>query len=332
MCSLNTLKVDFMAYPQLTFELRISFDPEFKRVKQTKTLLMEWLPARGIDEFVEGVMDGLDIDNEYTGPSQRDFYEELGGDLLPVSVYKYNLELLEDLKQQLLRDFPEGVTVAINSMQTSVWLEGWKESFKPIETDKFYIYPPWEKAIVPVGKMSIVVEPGMAFGTGQHATTQVVLKRLEKLLIAGAPLQNWRCMDVGTGTGILALAASKMGFRSVAGSDIDPDAVTAAQNNAELNQIKLPLWQGSCPVGGVTGQSEFQPPFEVVIANILFVVLQKIIPNLAAITKKDGLLILSGVLSEDAIEMTKLAKAEGLSLVDQGELDGWACLTFTKRT
>ena len=321
-----------MAYPQLTFELRISFDPEFKRVKQTKALLMEWLSARGIDEFVEGVMEGLDIDNEYTGPSQRDFYEELGGDLLPVSVYKYNRELLEDLKQQVLADFPEGVTVAINSMETSVWLEGWKESFKPIETDKFYIYPPWEKAIVPAGKISIVVEPGMAFGTGQHATTQVVLKRLEKLLIAGAPLQNWRCMDVGTGTGVLALAAIKMGFRSVAGSDIDPDAVTAAQNNAELNQIKLPLWQGSCPVGGVTGQLEFQPPFEVVIVNILFVVLQKIIPHLAAITKKDGLLILSGVLSEDAIEMTKLAKAERLSLVDQGELEGWACLTFTKST
>jgi ribosomal protein L11 methyltransferase len=79
-------------------------------------------------------------------------------------------------------------------------------------------------------------------------------------------------------------------------------------------------------------QLAFEPPFEVVLANILFVVLQKIIPDLAAITKKDGVLILSGVLVEDALQMTKLAKAEGLSLVDQGELEGWACLTFTKRS
>jgi len=291
---------------------------------------MEWLPAHGIDEFVEGVMDGLDIDNEYTGPSQRDFYQELGGDLLPVSVYKYNRELLEDLRAELLKAFPEGVDFAIHSMETSEWLEGWKESFRPIETSKFYIYPPWDDKNITKGKIPVVVEPGMAFGTGQHATTQVVLRRLESLAAAGAPISSWRCMDVGTGTGILALAAHKLGFKSVAGSDIDPDAITAARGNAEMNKISLPLWQGSSPLRGVEDAREFQPPFEVVLANILFVVLGKIIPDLARITRKDGLLILSGVLVEDSDEMIRLAEAEGLRLIDRGELEGWACLTFTK--
>ena len=319
-----------MHYPKTTWELRVVFDGTIKATRQIKSRFMEWLPAHGIDEFVEGVMDGLDIDHEYTGPNERDFYSELGGELLPVSVYKYNRELLEELKQKIERDFPEGVTVQLLAMETSEWLEGWKESFKPIETKMFYIYPPWETTSPPPNKIPLVIEPGMAFGTGQHATTQVVIQRLEKLIAAGHAIGQWRCMDVGTGTGILALVANKMGFKSVAGSDIDPDAVSAARKNAELNQINLAVWQGSCPVKGVRDQSELQPPFDLVIANILFVVLQKIIGDLSLITKPGGYLILSGVLVEDASEMTRLAQAQGLELVDDGVLDGWSCLTFKK--
>ena len=85
-------------------------------------------------------------------------------------------------------------------------------------------------------------------------------------------------------------------------------------------------------MNGVNGVPAFQPAFDVVIANILFVVLQKIIPELARITRKDGMLILSGVLVEDAEEMTRLAGLEGLRLLDQGQQDGWACLTFAKIT
>ena len=342
-----------MSYPQFTFELRLSFtlpsshpSPQLsgntsaddrrtdqlatKKARQTKQRLMDWLVGHGIEEFVEGVMDGLDIDNEYTGPSQRDFYEELGGDLLPVSIYKYSRELLEDLKNQIARDFPDEIELVINSMETKEWLEGWKESFKPIETEKFYIYPPWDNKSIPANKIPIVVEPAMAFGTGQHATTQVVLRRLEKLQLSGAPIKSWRCMDVGTGTGILALGAHKLGFNSVAASDIDPDAVMAAENNAKMNNIVLPLWQGSSPVRGVDGQAAFNPPFDVVVANILYVVLQKIISELSVITAKGGIVILSGVLIEDGDEMAELAAKEGLRLVDNGEQEGWACLTFIK--
>ncbi len=319
-----------MTYPQHTFELRISFSEKHPHAKSLKNQVMEWLPAHGIDEFVEGVMDGLDIDNEYTGPSQRDFYQELGGDLLPVSVYKYSRELLEDLLNQLTKKFGDSIQVKIHSMETKEWLEGWKESFKPIETDSFYIYPPWDESNRPKNKISIVVEPGMAFGTGQHATTQVCLRRLEKLAPRKVELSNWKFCDVGTGTGILALAAHRLGFRSVVGTDIDPDAITAAKQNAELNQIKLPLWQGSAPVNGVEGIASFTPPFDVVVANILFVVLSKIIGDLSKVTKVGGILILSGVLTEDGDEMIHLAKGCGMKLLDRSDLEGWACITLTK--
>jgi hypothetical protein len=106
-----------MNYPKITWELRISFDGSLKTTKAVKARFMEWLSAHGIDEFVEGVMDGLDIDHEYTGPNERDFYTELGGELLPVSVYKYNRELLEELKQKISRDFPEGVSIELIAME-----------------------------------------------------------------------------------------------------------------------------------------------------------------------------------------------------------------------
>lgn len=319
-----------MSYPKNTFEMRVVFDLSQKSAARTKAKFMEWLSAHGVDEFVEGVMDGLDIDHEYTGPNERDFYAELGGELLPISVYKYNREFLEDLKHKIEKSFSEGLSVQILSMETSEWLEGWKESFKPIETKLFYIYPPWDNGKTPTNKTPIVIEPGMAFGTGQHATTQVVLQTLESVMTAEKSFAGLRCMDVGTGTGILAIAAKKMGFKSVAGSDIDPDAVTAAINNAKLNSMDLPLWQGSCPVNGVSGQPAFEPPFDLVIANILFVVLKKIIPDLSKITAPGGFLILSGLLIEDFSEMKRLAEQHGLKLSAHSDLDGWSCMTFTK--
>jgi ribosomal protein L11 methyltransferase len=318
-----------MTHPLKTFELRISFDGASSK-KKTKNQVMEWLSAHGIDEFVEGVMDGLDIDHEYTGPSQRDFYDELGGDSLPISIFKYSKELLDDLKAMMERRFGDDVTLSIHSMETSEWMEGWKDSFKPIESKLFYVYPPWDETSRPKDKISIVVEPGMAFGTGQHATTQVCLSKIESLALAKAPIQNWRLLDVGTGTGILAIAASKLGFKSVAASDIDPDAVTSAKNNAKLNDMSLRLWQGSVPVGGVGADPVFLPPFDVVVANILFVVLEKIIADLAKVTRPQGLLILSGVLIEDRDIMNKLAVNEGLKVVSCDELEGWACLVYTK--
>lgn len=321
-----------MSYPKNTFELRVVFDVSQKSAARTKNKFMEWLSAHGIDEFVEGVMDGLDIDHEYTGPNERDFYAELGGELLPVSVYKYNREFLEDLKLKIEKSFPVGISVSILSMETSEWLEGWKESFKPIESKFFYIYPPWDTGKTPKGKTPIVIEPGMAFGTGQHATTQVVLQTLERLMTTKNSFAGLRCMDVGTGTGILAIAAKKLGFKSVAGSDIDPDAVTAAMNNAKLNEMDLPLWQGSCPINGVRGQPALKPPFDVVIANILFVVLKKIIPDLAKITAPGGSLILSGLLIEDFGEMKRLAEGHGLKLSGHSDLDGWSCMTFIKNS
>jgi ribosomal protein L11 methyltransferase len=320
-----------MPYPQFTFELKIFFNHDQSSAIKTKHDVIDWLPNNGVPEFVEGFMDGLDIDNEYTGPSDRDFYSELGGDLLPLSVYKYSREFLEDVKAKLENQFGDQLKLSIETIETKEWLEGWKESFKPIETTLFYVYPPWEpKSNLPKNKFHLEIEPGMAFGTGQHATTQLCLRRIERLYLDKAPIRDWRLCDVGTGTGILALAAKRLGFKSVAGSDIDPDAIIAAKNNSKMNSIFVPLWQGSTPVQGVDGIPEFAPPFDVVIANILFVVLEKIIGDLSLVTKNGGIVILSGVLVEDADTMIDHSRKFGLNILDQSASDGWSCLTLIK--
>ena len=211
-------------FPQKTFELRIAMQAdERSRVEHLKERVIDFLRSQGVDSFVEGTIDDVDIDNEPGGP-QRDFYGELGGDAQPLSIFKYSREALDDLKGSLEREFSSEIGASMHSMDTETWMQGWKESFKPITTKLFYVYPPWDESPIPSGFLPIIIEPGMAFGTGQHATTQLCLRGLEDLPeLNGGLITKGRVLDVGTGTGILAIAAEKLGSRSVVGTDVDPD-------------------------------------------------------------------------------------------------------------
>ena len=316
-----------MTHPKKTYELKIEFSGTPAAAEKVKFNVKEWLVAHGVESFVEGSIDGLDIDYEFTG-EYRDFYTELGGDFTPVSIYKYSLESLEDLKARVDRTFLSDVKTSMHSMDTEVWLEGWKESFLPISTKRFYVYPPWNKDPVPKDKFPLVIEPGIAFGTGQHATTQICLMKLEELMSEN-PGKFKRIIDVGTGTGILAVGASKLGCQLVIATDIDPDAVMAATRNAALNNITLPVYEMSVPRPGAL-QGEEAPPFDLVVANILTVVLEKIIPDLAGAVAPGGTLVLSGILVEDGDMMAGLAADLGLKLVQKSDLEGWVCLQFVK--
>jgi len=317
-------------HPTKTHELRISFrDAPGKRAAQIKEDVKAWLITNDVNEFVEGVLEGIDVDHEenYEG---RDFYVELGGNNAPVSIFKYSLESLEDLRSRMTPVFREGVDFSMHAMDTTVWLEGWKESFKPFATERFWIHPPWETGPAPAGKVPLVIEPGMAFGTGQHATTQVCIRQIERIATRlGEDFGKVRMIDVGTGTGILAIAAIKLGIKSVIGTDIDADAITAATENARLNKLSLRALQMSVPVDVKLPEAD-APPYDLVVANILIVVLEKILDDLVAVMKPGGTLVLSGLLVEDEGHMTRLARDLGLKLVERSDLGGWACLQFTK--
>lgn len=313
--------------PAKTFELRIVFlasNRSASEVFETKELVTSWLAGNGVESFVEGAIDDIYVDHRYD-QSLSDFYQDMGGNLAPVSIYDYSPEYLADLKAKLLLAFPDSILIEDHSMDSQVWMEGWKEGFKPIFSELFCIHPPWDKPTEP-GLIYIDIEPGMAFGTGQHATTQICVKALEKL--ESRDIQGKTCLDVGTGTGVLAIAAKKLGFEQVIGTDIDHLAVESSQYNCKVNQVDVHIVPGSCPEFWPDGRHFL--PADFVIANILPIVLFRILPDLARVTKLGGKLLLSGILLEQIEEMTAAASLLGFSLVRSSELEGWGALLLEK--
>ncbi len=306
-------------HPPLTYELRVAFDGEPKSAVKTKERLIEWLLMSGVESFVEGQLD-VDFNLNQDEPP-RDHYGDMGGDLTPVSVYRYSRESLDDLRIKIEASFKDNVALELTSMQTETWMEGWKESFKPFATDEFWVRPPWIKEAPPKGLLDLVIEPGMAFGTGQHATTRLCLEELGRVAKAQKNLDEQKILDVGTGTGILAIGGKLLGYGICAGTDIEDDAILASLENARMNQTEVFFQKGSIPEGSVN---------ELVLANILAVVILRLMDDLAAAIKPGGTIILSGILEEEEDEVATRGVEAGLRKLRAGRLAGWSCLVMEK--
>jgi ribosomal protein L11 methyltransferase len=197
------------------------------------------------------------------------------------------------------------------------WLESWKADFVPIRIGAFLVRPTWSKAAAADEAIELVLDPGMAFGTGLHPTTQQCLEALSTL-----PLEGRSVLDVGTGSGILAIAAAKRGASPVVAVDTDALAVDAARANAVANGVAIPVAQGSA--ADVPGR------FDVVVANIVSPVLQRIAPHLAARLAGGGTLLVAGV-SAPAESATLEAFAHvRLSVLDRTVRDDWVALALRR--
>jgi ribosomal protein L11 methyltransferase len=203
--------------------------------------------------------------------------------------------------------------------QTTVAEENWvqltQSQFEPIRvSERLWIVPSWHQAPDPEA-IVLVLDPGMAFGTGSHPTTRLCLEWLERTLTPGASL-----LDYGCGSGILAIAGAKLGAGKVEGVDIDPQAVTAAIDNAQRNSVSA-HFQDS------TGKIEEQ--FDIVVANILSNPLKALAPAIVSHLRPGGRLALSGILAEQADDLIACyVPYIGLSVADTRE--GWVCLSGTK--
>jgi ribosomal protein L11 methyltransferase len=308
-------------HPQHTYELRVTFDGEAAAAIKCKERMIDWLLLNGVESFVEGELT-VDINQNQDEPP-RDYYTELGGDQTPLSIYRYSRESLDDLRVKLEHAFSGQVSTEILTMETEVWMEGWKESFKPFATDVFYVCPPWEQTPAPTsGLIDLVIEPGMAFGTGQHATTRLCLDQVgADFLEQRRNVANRSVLDVGTGTGILLIGAKKLGYGDCLGTDIEDDAILAANTNARANGVDTKFVLGSLPQGKT---------FDLVLANILAVVLIRLMPDLAAVMSPGGRIVLSGLLTEEAEEVKAAGIRAGLTAVRQTDLTGWGCLLLAK--
>ena len=206
------------------------------------------------------------------------------------------------------------------------WAEAWKAHFKPLKvTANLVIRPPWEEYAAQPGETVITIYPGMAFGTGRHASTLLCLRALEQVWEQHRPRSGnpWQVLDVGTGTGILALAAARFGAEVLA-IDLDPEAVAAALENVRLNNLLDRVWVEETPLTSLRQQ------FALILANITAPDLLQLAEALTARLLNEGILIISGFLSEDVPKLE--SRYLGLGLQKAGFLaqEDWGALIFRR--
>jgi ribosomal protein L11 methyltransferase len=227
-----------------------------------------------------------------------------------------------------LQELAEIFEVAVPSIETTFiededWSRTWKEHFKPFAIiPGLVIVPTWEQYQIKDQEQIIVMDPGMAFGTGHHATTSLSLQLLQGALTGRA---NTSVLDVGTGTGILGMAAALFGASRVMAIDNDPEAVSAAKKNCEINKLQQVMEVEITPLASLTA------PFSLVIANIVHDVLLELAPELGRLTADGGQLILSGILAgQQVTNIISCFTALGFSLDRQEQKKEWAALLFSK--
>ena len=207
------------------------------------------------------------------------------------------------------------LTVEYELLPETDWNESWKKGFTPIDVgERFVILPPWER---PSGsRIPLIIDPGMAFGTGHHETTRSCLVLMERY--AGA-VKAERFLDLGTGTGLLAMAALALGFRSVVGIDTDPLAIEASRRNMALNNAeRIELIEG--------GIEKCKGGFDMIAANLISGTLVQLSSEIAARLVPDGIVIMSGILKGQDDEVVEAAKNSGLVRVERLYDGKWVSL------
>ena len=203
------------------------------------------------------------------------------------------------------------------TIQEQNWMEAWKQHYTPLRIGRrLLILPAWMPDEIG-DRVTIRIDPGMAFGTGVHPTTQLSLQLLERHVKPGHTV-----IDVGCGSAILAIAAAKLGAACVVAVDVDAQALDNARQNAQLNDVDIKIGVGS--VGQLLAEEFGLRQADLVLANILAPVLVRLLAEgLAQLMTEGGVLILSGILMEQEGEMRRALDQAGLRIIEEGKIEDW---------
>ena len=206
--------------------------------------------------------------------------------------------------------------VAEQKIEQRNWNADWEKSIQPQLIEPFYVYPSWNKKVIPMNTIPIMIDPKMAFGTGTHETTRLLLSWLPS-----AVRKNDQVLDAGTGTGILGIAASKLGACSIEGFDIDPWSVDNVAENIERNNVdNFKTYHGSIE------QVQPNQKFDIILANINTLALRELLPEFKKYLKKEGSLLISGLLRIDIpLFKDQVIKGE-FTILEQNEAQEWSAL------
>ena len=209
--------------------------------------------------------------------------------------------------------------VEIAPLLEEAWASAWQQSFPPRAVGRrLWVKPPWEAAESP-GRVTVVIEPGRAFGTGHHGSTEGCLALLDESIVDTDPD---RVLDIGTGTGILAVAAIKLGAGHVVAVDVDPDAVAAARVNAARNGCADRI---DLVMAGPESLREVRP-FPLVVANLLAHTHLALAPHYRRLTAPGGTLILGGILEHEDHDVIAALEAAGFAPLGRLVVEGWSSL------
>lgn len=223
----------------------------------------------------------------------------------------------------------EGYEYMARSLLEEDWATGWQKYYKPLEVGgRLYIVPQWMRdQPVPAGRTPLYLNPGLTFGTGNHASTQLCLEGLEEAVRPGDTV-----LDLGCGSGILAIAALRLGAERAVGVDIDPKAVDVAYENAAMNEIgrdRLRVLAGDVLSDRTFAQSLGQGSYPVVVANIVADVIIPLSARAGQFLTGDGWFLCSGIIDTRADEVAAALERNGLTVTARRERAGW--VSFTAR-
>jgi ribosomal protein L11 methyltransferase len=218
-------------------------------------------------------------------------------------------------------------TIVFDTVAAKDWVKASLEGLVPVAAGRFVVHGQHDRAHVPPNKLGIEIEAALAFGTGHHGTTRGCLLLLDQVLHSKMPR---RVLDLGAGTGVLAIAAAKALRRKVLASDIDPRSAIVARENAVLNGVGN-LIVSICATGFSAPQFRSRAPFDLVMANILANPLRHLAPAMAAHLAPEAMVILSGLLPHQTRGVIGTYRTQGLVLVRQIRIDGWCSLLMQHR-
>ena len=221
-------------------------------------------------------------------------------------------------------------TIEASQTEDKDWINNWKQYFHQFYVDDILIKPSWEE-VKPEDreKLLIQIDPGTAFGTGMHETTQLCIRQIKKYVKSDTVL-----LDVGTGSGILSIAALKLGAKFACGTDLDPCAITAVKENMEVNGVeeeKYTVMLGNIIDDKAVQEAVGYEKYDMVVANILAEVLVPLTPVILAQMKPGALYITSGIIDDKEETVVKAVKAVGLEVLEVNHQGEWVSVTARKR-
>lgn len=307
------------------YEIRINTTDE---ASDAVSEMLTTLGAGGV-----AIKDPYDIRKELLKPDTLDyadeeFFQSLGDDVIIQAYFQDGLEINGLLKEidNGLKNISQFLNVGkglegYGEVDDEDWSTAWKKYYKPFRlTDRIVIKPTWEQYEKQPGDIIVEMDPGMAFGTGTHETTQMCSILLDKYM-----LDDTEVLDVGCGTGILSIIASKLGATKVDAVDIDEVAVKVAKENIELNHetSKIKAFKGI-----LSDINRDENKYDIIVANIIATVIIDLSSIIPYYLKKNSLFITSGIIKERKQEVIDSCVKSGLTIIETLEAGEWVAMVF----